>query len=213
MKIYDIQQKLLTETLPPREPLKVALIDEKGILNHLKLSNDFKSNGPSVLESHNHFNVKREPTLNIERINTCMKCGGTISKGHLAVCPGKEITCTSCKFKAQCTRLCKSCRKNVNIENTQIVDNADFNPSNHPDVNIDHVDREGVHNAWSESGQSEIDDYSVLNTSRTERLVLCSLNSPPPLAAASLFCNFILGILSTIIVSLDGSFIGDVIFT
>ena len=35
----------------------------------------------------------------------------------------------------------KSRRKNVNIVNTQIVNNADYNPSDHPDVNMDHVNR------------------------------------------------------------------------
>ena len=165
MKNYDIQRKLLTETLPPREALNVALIDEKGILNHLKLTNNFKSNGSSVHTPNNHFNVKREPTLNIERSNNCMKCGGSFSKGHLAVCPAKDTTCTTCKFKGHFTRLCRSRRKNVNIVNTQIVDNTDFNPSDIPDVYTDHTDREccGVINAWSESGQSENDDYSVLN--------------------------------------------------
>ena len=164
MKNYDIQRKLLTETLPPREALNVALIDEKGILNDLKLANNFKSNGSSVHKPSNHFNVKREPTLNIERSNNCMKCGGLFSKGHLAVCPAKDTTCTSCKFKGHFTRLCRSRRKNVNIVNTQIVDNTDFNPSDIQDVNTDLMDREccGVINAWSESGQSENDDYSVL---------------------------------------------------
>ena len=49
--------------------------------------------------------------------------------------------------------------------NTQIVDNTDFNPADTLDVNTDHVDIEccGVINAWSKSGQSENDDYSVLN--------------------------------------------------
>ena len=73
MRNYDIQRKILTETLPPREALNVALIDEKRILNHLKLTNNFESNGPTVHKSHNHFNAIREPTLNIERCNTCMK--------------------------------------------------------------------------------------------------------------------------------------------
>ena len=74
-------------------------------------------------------------------------------------------TCTSCKYKGHFTRLCKSLRKIVNIVNTQTVDNADFIPSDHPDVNMDYVNREcfGLINAWSESGQSETDDYSVLN--------------------------------------------------
>ena len=151
MKNYDIQKKLLTETLSPREALNVALIDEKGILNHLKLTNNFNSNGLSVHKPSNHFNVKREPTLNIERSNNCMKCGGFLSKGHLAVCPAKDTTCTSCKFKGHFTRLCRSRRKNVNIVNTQIVDNTDFNPSDIPDAKTDLTDREccGVMNAWS----------------------------------------------------------------
>ena len=94
-----------------------------------------------------------------------MKCGGTFSKGHLAVCQAKDTSCTVCKFECNFTRLCKSRRRNVNIVNTQIVDNADFNPSGYSDVNLDHVNKEwcGVINAWSESGQSENNDYSVLN--------------------------------------------------
>ena len=165
MKNYDIQRKLLTETLPPREALNVALIDEKGILNHLKLTNNCKSNGSSVHKPYSQFTVKREPALNIEKSNTCMMCGGTFSKGHLAICPAKDTTCTSCKYKGHFTRLCKSRRRNVNIVNNQIVDNADINPSDLPDVNTDHVNREccGVIKAWSESGQSENDNYSVLN--------------------------------------------------
>ena len=69
------------------------------------------------------------------------------------------------KYKGHFTKFCKSRRKNVNFVNTYIVDNTDCNPSNHRDVNSDHVNREfsGVTNAWSESGQRENDDYSVLN--------------------------------------------------
>ena len=94
-----------------------------------------------------------------------MKCGGTFTKGHLAVCPAKDTLCTSCKYKGHFTRLCKSRRRNVNIVNNQIRDNTDFNLSNIPDVNTDHVDRKccGAKNAWSGSGQSENEDYSVLN--------------------------------------------------
>ena len=69
-----------------------------------------------------------------------MKCRGTFSKGHLAVCLAKDTTCTSCKYKGHFTRLCKSRRKSVNIVNTQIVDNVDFNPSDHPDVNRERCD-------------------------------------------------------------------------
>ena len=161
MKKFDLQRKLFTGTLPPREALNIALIDKKGFLDHLKLTNNFKSNGSTAHRPHNHFTVKREPTMNIENSNTCMQCGGTFSKEHLAVCPAKDTTCTSCKYKGHFTNFCKSRRKNVNIVNTQIVDNTDFNLSDHPDENGDHVNRKfcGVINTWSESGQSENDDY------------------------------------------------------
>ena len=59
MKNYDIQRKLLTEILAPREALNVELIDEKGFLNHLKLTNKFKSNGSSVHKPHSRFTVKK----------------------------------------------------------------------------------------------------------------------------------------------------------
>ena len=91
-----------------------------------------------------------------------MKCGGTFSKGQPAVCPAKYTTCTSCKYKGHFTRLCKSRRRNVNIVNNQNVD-TDLNLSDFPDMNTDLVNIEccGVINAWSESGQSENDDYCI----------------------------------------------------
>ena len=136
MKNSDIQRKLLTETLPPLEALNVALIDEKGITNHNKMTNAFKSNGYSSNKSFNHFDVKREPTLNIERNNTCTKCGGNFSKRHLAVCCAKDTACTTYKYRGHSTRLCKSRRKKVNIVDSRIVNNTDCNyPSEQPDVN------------------------------------------------------------------------------
>ena len=95
MKNSETQRKLLTSTLPPLEALNVALIDEKRITRHMKVTSDFKSNGYSSNKPFNHFNIEREPNLNIERSNTCMKFGGKCSEGHLAVCPAKVTTCTS----------------------------------------------------------------------------------------------------------------------
>ena len=171
MKNSDIQRKLLTETLPPLEAFNVALIDEKGITNHMKMTSIFQSNGYASNKPFNHFNIKREPTSNIERSNTCMKCGGTCSKGHLAVRPAKDTTFTSFKYRGHFTRLCKTRRKNVNIVDSQIVHKTDCNyPSEQPIVNNDPVNREccGVISAWSESGQSDNDDYSVLNNQGKE---------------------------------------------
>ena len=68
-----------------------------------------------------------------------MKCEGIFSKGHLAVCPAKDTTCTPCRYKGHFTRLFRSRRKNVNFVNSQTVDNTDFIPSDTPDVNTDHI--------------------------------------------------------------------------
>ena len=95
-----------------------------------------------------------------------MKCAGTFSKGHLALCPVRDTTCTSCKYRGHFTRLCQCRGKNVNIVYSQIVHNTGCNyPSEQPDVNNYRVNREccGVINAWSESRQSDNDGYSVSN--------------------------------------------------
>ena len=80
--------------------------------------------------------------------------------------PAKDTNCTSCKIREHFIRLCKSGRKNVILGDSQTVHNTDCNyPSEQPDVYNDRVNREfcGVINAWSEFGQSDNDDYSVLS--------------------------------------------------
>ena len=138
----------------------------------MKMTYRVKSNGSSVPKSYNQFNVKREPTLNIERNNTCMKWGHTFSKVHLAVCSAKKRSCTFCKHRGNFTRLSKFCRKTVIIGDTQNKDNTDINYSSHQlDLNNDRVNREccGVINTWSESGKSDNVDFSVLNLTTKER--------------------------------------------
>ena len=68
--------------------------------NNLKLTSmtrSFNAKGSSGRVYTNFNNVKKEPSLNIERSNTCMKCGNAFTKGHLNVCPAKEIDCNICK--------------------------------------------------------------------------------------------------------------------
>ena len=82
------------------------------------------------------------------------------------MCRAKDTICTSCKYRGHFTRLCKSHSKKVNVVHNQIVHNTDYNyPLEQPDVFNNRVIREccGVINAWSEFGQSDSDDYSVLD--------------------------------------------------
>ena len=114
------------------------------------MTNNLKSNGSSLNKRFDQFDVKREPTVNIEQSNTCMKCSGSFSKGYVAVCPAKDINYTFCKYYGHFTRLCKSCRKNVNLVESQIVNNTDCNcPLEQPDVKNDQENKEccGVINA------------------------------------------------------------------
>ena len=95
MKNTDTQRKLLSATISPSEALNQALIDEKGYFNHQKLTNMSRSstNGTTFKSFSNHNHIKKEPSLSIERSNSCMKCGNTFTKGHLNVCPAKDIIC------------------------------------------------------------------------------------------------------------------------
>ena len=93
------------ENLPYLEVLRMALIEEKIITNHIKKTKNFKSNGPSVQKPFNHFNVKREPVLKIEQSYTSKNCVGIFSESHLAVCPAKNTACKTCNFRGHFTRL------------------------------------------------------------------------------------------------------------
>ena len=54
------------------------------------MTRSFNTTGSSGRVYKNFNNVKKEPSLNIERSNTCMKCGNAFTKGHLNVCPAKK---------------------------------------------------------------------------------------------------------------------------
>ena len=95
MKKCDLQRRLLSETLNPLDALNQAIIDEKGYYNRLKLTNmirSFNMTGSSGRAYKNFNNVKKEPRLNIERSNTCMKCGNAFFQGS-SECVSGEKNC------------------------------------------------------------------------------------------------------------------------
>ena len=87
MRNTDTQRKLLSARISPTEAFNQALIDEKGYFNYQKLINIARSfaNGPTFKSFNNHDQIKKEPSLNIERSNAYMKCGNSFTKGHLNV--------------------------------------------------------------------------------------------------------------------------------
>ena len=112
----------------------------------------------------NFNNVKKEPSLNKERSNTCMKCGSAFTKGHLNVCPAKEVICNVCKYKGHFERLCKSKGRKPAVNTVEEVvnsQNCPYSPKD-PQARIEE-NFCGVVNAWTEEGISENDDYSVLS--------------------------------------------------
>ena len=99
MKNCDLQRRLLSETLDRVDALYQAIIDEKGYDNRLKLTNMTRASNVNSSRVYKKFKaVKKEPSLNIERPNTYMNCGNAFTKGHLNVCPAKEIICNICKY-------------------------------------------------------------------------------------------------------------------
>ena len=72
MKNCDLQPTLLSETLNPVDALNQTIIDEKGYYNQLKITNmtrSFNTTGSSGRVYKNFRNVKKEPSLNIEKSN------------------------------------------------------------------------------------------------------------------------------------------------
>ena len=102
--------------------------------------------------------------MNIEKYNTCVKCGNAFTKGHLNVRPAKEIICNICKYKGHFGRLCRSKGRRLAVKNVQeIVNNQNCSYSSEdPQANTDE-NFCGVINAWTEEGTSGNEDYSVLN--------------------------------------------------
>ena len=82
----DLQWRLLSGTLNPVDALSQAIVDEKGFFSHQKLTNltkannSFNNNGEMYKKNINP--VKIEPSLNIEKSNSRMKCGNAFTKGH-----------------------------------------------------------------------------------------------------------------------------------
>ena len=134
LKNTDTQRKLLSATISQSEALNQALIDEKGYFNHQKLTNMSRSstNGTIFISFNNCNQIKKEPSLNIERSNSCMKCGNVFTKGHLNVCPAKDITCKNCNYKGHFAKLCKSRNKRPTINtvshNYVITENCKYAP-------------------------------------------------------------------------------------
>ena len=167
MKNCDLQRRLLSETLNPLDALNHAIIDEKGYYNHLKLTimtRSFNTTGSSGRVYKNYNYVKKDASLNIERSNTCMKCGNAFTKGQLNVCPAKEIICNICKYKGHFGRLCKSKGRKpaVNVVD-EAVNSQNFSYSPEDLQARSEENFCGMIKAWTEEGISDNDDYSVLN--------------------------------------------------
>ena len=157
MKNTDTQRKLLSGTISPLDALNQALIDEKGYFNHQKVTNMSRSSTKWTTLKHfnNHNQIKKKPSLNIERSNSCMKCGNAFTKGHLNVCPAKDITCKNCNYKGHFAKLCKSRNKRptVNTVSDNYVNTE--NCTYAPPENSWAEDQEScdVINAWNEYGR------------------------------------------------------------
>ena len=53
-----------------------------------------------------------------------MKCGNAFTKGHLNVCPAKEIICNICKYKGYFGRLCKSKGRKPAVKTVEEIVNS-----------------------------------------------------------------------------------------
>ena len=169
MRITDTERKLLSATMSPAEGLNQTLIDENGFFNHQKLPNMTRSstNGTVFKSFNNHNQIKKEPSLNIEHSNSCMKCGNPFKKGHLSLCPAKD-NFQKCNYKGHFSKLCKSRNKRptVNTVNDNYVNTENFTYVSQESSWGEKQESCGVINTWNEHGQSDDDDFSVVSVRR-----------------------------------------------
>ena len=122
------------------------------------------TNGTTFKSFNNHNQIK-EPSLNIERKNSCINCGNGFTKGHLNVCPVKDKTCKNCNYKRHFAKLCKSRNKSPTVntvtDNYVNTENCTFVPPENSWA--EHQESGDVINEWNEYGQSDDDDFSVLS--------------------------------------------------
>ena len=108
--------------------------------------------GTTYKSFNKHNQIKKEPSLNIERSNTCMKCGNPFTKGHLNVCPAKDITCQNCKYKGHFARLCKSNNKRPTLKT--VSDNS---------VNTENCRYVSPESSWGENDKNGPETKKLLN--------------------------------------------------
>ena len=123
------------------------------------------TNGSTFKSFNNHNQIKKESSLNIDHSNACMRCGNPFTKGHLNVCPAKDIICKNCYSKGYFAKLCKfrNKRPTVNTVNDNYVktENCTYvSPESSWGENQESCD---VINTWNECGQSDDDDFSVIS--------------------------------------------------
>ena len=118
MKNTETQRKLLSASIRPSEALNQALINKKSYFNQRKFINMVRSltNGPTFKSFNSNNQIKKEPSLNIERSNACMKCRNSFTKEHLKVCPAKEAMCKNCNYKGHFAILCQSRNKRTSVK-------------------------------------------------------------------------------------------------
>ena len=126
------------------------------------MARPFNTTGSSGRVYKTFNNGKKEPSLNIERSNTCMKCGNAFTKGHLNVSPAKEIVCNICKFKGHFGRLCKSKGRKPAVITVAETKNSQNRSYSTEDLQARSEENFfGVINAWTKGGISDNDDYSA----------------------------------------------------
>ena len=136
--------------------------------NHLKLTNMTGATNVNSGRVYKYFiNVKKEPSLNIEKSTACMECGNAFTKGHLNACPVKEKIGFICKYERHFGRLCRSKGRRPSVKIVKETVNNQ-NCSYYPEVPqaTTYQNFCGVIKAWTEEGTGDSDDYSVLNIRR-----------------------------------------------
>ena len=113
MQDGEIQRELLKETRTAKKALAIAMNNEIGIQNQLKISgtsaqtatNEIKC--ASVNNVQGSWNRSRPPTNQFVKPTTCPNCGYGWSASHRQNCPARGKTCKNCGIANHFAKVCR----------------------------------------------------------------------------------------------------------
>ena len=181
MQDGQIQRELLKETRTAKKALKIAMNNERGIQNQLKVSGTSAQTATNEITSASVNNVQgswnrsRLSTNQFVKPATCPNCGFGWSASHRQNCPACGKTCKNCGLANHYAKVCRKPKHPYkpkprwNNVDDSVSEAATVNTSATSAKQVNNIDRllqkQGIYDANSDSDYDDCDDNCVATIS------------------------------------------------